>query len=80
MKPSTERLSGWFPASIVPYRAGFYEVRGPMVDDGLLLLWNGRFWGHLSQNPFGRGVHHVDHGFGGQKGDAWRGMRQPGKR
>jgi hypothetical protein len=70
------RRSAWLSASVEPVHRGFYEVRGPMIDDGLVLHWNGRYWGHSSQNPFGRGLHYVDHGFGSQKGDEWRGVKR----
>ncbi len=73
-----KELTGWYRcASAHPVRAGLYEVRGPMIETGTLMHWNGRFWGAWHQNPFGRGNHYIDHGFGSQPGDAWRGMSQP---
>ncbi len=71
-KPSG-RVTAWFPAHIKPLRAGYYEVCGPMLDHATLMHWNGRFWGDWHANPFGSGRHYVDHGFGSQPGDMWRG-------
>jgi hypothetical protein len=69
------RLTGWFPASCLPTRKGYYEVRGPMIDAGTLMHFNGLFWGNWHAFPFGAGQHYIDHGFGAAKGDAWRGVR-----
>ncbi len=70
------KTTAWYPGTIKPVHPGFYEVKGPMIETGLLLHWNGRYWGTWHPFAFGSGHHYIDHGFGSQKGDAWRGLLQ----
>jgi hypothetical protein len=63
-----EDLTAWFPASMNPARAGWYEANGFRIVDQLFLYWTGDTWEYYGANAdkFPQ--------FGSHERDQWRGL------
>lgn len=70
---STKDRTPWYPWGIWPVRVGWYEMRGPCMDAGMPMFWNGDQFGYWMPHPGYDGqrlwVHWAD-----DERDEWRGL------
>jgi hypothetical protein len=67
----------WYPWGIWPVRVGWYEMRGPCLDAGTQMFWNGQQFGYWIPHPnctmcSQMWVHWAD-----DERDEWRGLKRP---
>lgn len=69
--------TGWYPWRTRPVRVGWYELRGPTVDSGMPMFWNGDHWGYWADGCItcANGRHWVL--WADDEGDEWRGLAAP---
>ena len=71
---TTAERSPWFPWPTRPVHVGWYEMRGPSLDSGTPMFWNGAQWGYWMPHPASNGhlwVHWAD-----DEKDEWRGLAE----
>ncbi len=75
--PKPQKVTPWFPWNVAPVRAGWYELRGYNIDEGMPMMWSGCQWGYWIPNPI-NSVHQMWVHWAMDSTDEWRGLaRKP---